>query len=157
MNDRSPILAALALALSAVVIVAPVYAASSPDFKGTPTAVFSSVPGNPASIGVVVRLTAAPERQHDLVFYAAPRLRAGDEVDAAFGGNPASRVGKKSRNCYVAEAARPEPRSRVRNNSRWRLGLSTDGETIIHTTRITLKRQTDEDWQQSAARALGCL
>ena len=133
------------------------HATSSPNFRGHPTAVYSVVDGNSASIGVVVRMENRFSRRSDVELFAAPDLRAGQQVGRAFGGNSLSSIGDADRNCFTAEAARPEPRPRAREGAAWRLGYSLADKRIVHTVRITLRRlSADDDWQRRAAKRLGC-
>lgn len=123
-------------------------------FDGIPSVRYTTANGG--TIGVVVRLNQKLTNTSRAGFFAAPSLRRGEKVARSYGGNPPASIGRTSRHCYVAEAARPEPRAALRNQARWELGVSTAGKQIIDTSRITLKRQSDEGWERAMARRLGC-
>ena len=68
-----------------------------------------------------------------------------------------ARIGRPRRqHCYVAEAARPEPRAALRDGESWEIGLATSGKRIAETARVTLRHQDDAHWVSAAARRLGC-
>lgn len=126
-------------------------AAETPRFVGTPSVRFSG-----HTVGVVVRLDRALTSSSNTEFFTGPHLRSGDRLDRVYGGNPPDSMGDRSRHCYEAEAARPEPLARMRSGGHWRLGIAIGNKTIRRTTAVTLKHPRHGDWARSMAKRLGC-
>lgn len=145
--------AAIAAAMMGLLGAGTASAAQTSDlrFVGTP-----SVRYNGSTVAVVTRLNQKLANPSRAGFIASPALRRGERIGRSFGGNPPGSIGRSSRHCYVAEAARPEPRSALRNGAHWELGISAGNKNIVDTTRITLKHERKEDWERAMARRLGC-
>lgn len=127
------------------------------EFLGTPSVRYAKVvtdEGRYWSLAAVVRLSVPIERA-STGFPVAPRLSTGDEIGSVFGGDPPAAVGVSSQYCYSVELQRPRPVATPSEGARWRMGVSQD-DTVRDTVAVTLKTVRDADWQQQAARRLGC-
>ncbi len=143
--------AGMAAALFAVSALPSVATAADVKFVGTP-----SVRYEHDTVGVVVRLDRAPDKLSRVELFTAPSLQRGEQIERAYGGNSLGTVGRADRHCYVAEAARPEPRPALHDGATWEIGLSAGTKRIAETTRVTLKRERDSHWVSAMARRLGC-
>jgi hypothetical protein len=127
-------------------------------FVGTPSVTYAKITSGGSSyfsFGTMFRLNNALPAQGAGVFIA-PRLRKGQRMGSAFGGNPPGAIGTKSRHCYVIEPKQPRPIHRPTKNARWRVGI-TRTATIQDTATVTLRAwRGTVAWQKAAARRLGC-
>jgi len=130
---------------------APPTLAAGAEFVGTP-----SVRYEHGTVGVVARFDEAIGSSARAELSTAPSLRRGEQIERAFGGNSLGSVGRAANHCYVAEAARPEPRASLRDGASWEIGFSTAGKRIADTARVTLRHQQDAHWVSAMARRLGC-
>jgi hypothetical protein len=128
------------------------------EFVGTPSVRYAKVVTDEGrrfySLAAVVRLSV-PIEPDATGFPVAPGLSTGDEVGSVFGGNPAGAIGHRSKYCYSVELQRPRPVATPAEDARWRLGVS-QGDTVRDTIGVTLKTERNAEWQQRAARRLGC-
>jgi len=142
---------AAGLAISFLAAGASPAMAADAEFVGTP-----SVRYDHGTVGVVARFDRAVQPLARAELFTAPALRRGQQITRAFGGNSLGSVGRAAGHCYVAEAARPEPRPALHDGAAWELGLSVAGKRIAETVRVTLRHQHGSDWVPAMARRLGC-
>jgi len=130
---------------------APPTLAAGAEFVGTP-----SVRYEHGTVGVVARFDKAIHSRARAELFTAPTLRRGQQIERAFGGNSLGSVGRAANHCYVAEAARPEPRAALREGATWEIGFSSADKRIAATAHVTLREQHDSHWLSGMARRLGC-
>lgn len=132
----------------------------NPRVIGTPSARYTfatsdDFDGRFLSIGVVFRTDRVLDRD-DFATIAAPKLRSGQQLPGAlFGGTTPLRIGQTSKHCYLGEITQLA-RHTTASNRNWKFALRDDGTVIGSVKSMTLKRQTDERWEMTAAKRQGC-